>query len=155
MNAENAIYLPIELLIDVPEIDDQHAELFARLEQLKVHCIDMNCMPLDEADALFTALSIHCETEEHFAKKAEIDFSTHAFKHQKMLRGIYRTLQEVRDGRMDVFSLIRFIEYWFERHIIDEDKPLGVLLQASTSHGLVYPIHDRAVPQTSMHAPAG
>lgn len=134
MNAENANFLPVELMIEVPEVDDQHAELFARLAHLKDLCIEQNCLPVKEADELFEALCVHCDTEERLANEAGIDFSMHAFKHQKMLRGIYRTLQEVRDGRMDVFSLIRFIEYWFERHIIEDDKPLGMQLQFCPTH---------------------
>jgi hypothetical protein len=31
----------------------------------------------------------------------------------------------VRDGARDVHSFLRYAEYWFERHITDEDKPFA------------------------------
>ena len=31
----------------------------------------------------------------------------------------------------DVFGLIRYVEYWFERHITEEDKGLGESLRQS------------------------
>lgn len=152
MNAENANFLPVELMIEVDEVDDQHAELFARLAHLKDLCIEKNGLPVKEADELFAALCLHCDTEERLANEAGIDFAMHAFKHQKMLRGIYRTLQEVREGRMDVFSLIRFIEYWFERHIIEDDKPLGVQLQSEVTQGFQPQFGERSMAPQLAHA---
>ena len=133
MNSETAVFLPDLLVVDVVEIDEQHAELFARLAQLKDACIEFNCLPAAEADALLQSLSIHCDTEEKLAVMAGLDFTNHAIKHQKMLKGIAHTLDEVRAGRTDVFSLIRFIEYWFERHILEEDKALGKHLHEASS----------------------
>lgn len=152
MNAENANFLPVELMIEVDEVDDQHAELFARLAHLKDLCIEKNGLPVKEADELFAALCLHCDTEERLANEAGIDFAMHAFKHQKMLRGIYRTLQEVREERMDVFSLIRFIEYWFERHIIEDDKPLGVQLQSEATQGFQPQFGERSMAPQLAHA---
>lgn len=129
MNSETAFFLPDLLLVNVSQIDEQHAELFARLAHLKDLCIESNCLPEAEADGLYQALNIHCATEEQLALQAGIEFSAHAAKHGKMLKAIGHTLEEVKQGRTDVFSLIRFIEYWFERHIREEDQPLGVRLQ--------------------------
>jgi len=132
MNTETAFFLPDLLVVDVVEIDEQHAELFAHLAQLKDLCIECNSLPVVEADALLQSLSIHCDTEEKLAVTAGLDLTNHAIKHQKMLKGIAHTLDEVRAGRTDVFSLIRFIEYWFERHILDEDKALGLHLNQTS-----------------------
>lgn len=130
MDAEVANYLPDALMVNVPAIDQQHAELFARLAHLKTVCIEANCLPSTEADALIEALNVHYATEESFAKQASLDFSIHAEKHSRMLNGIVKTLNQARDGHMDIFSLIRYVEYWFERHITEEDKHLGQQLQA-------------------------
>jgi len=132
MNAETSFFLPDALIINVPAIDDQHAGLFARLAHLKDLCIESNCLPSVEADTLLECLSVHCATEEYMAAQVGLDFAEHAQKHQKMLKAIARTLHEVKEGRTDVFSLIRFIEYWFERHISEEDRPLGRNLQNSS-----------------------
>ena len=129
MNNQIAVFLPDSLVINVPEIDEQHAGLFARLSNLKALCIEANCLPSDQAEALLDALRIHCATEEALALQAGLDFAVHASKHQVMLKGIEKTLEQVRQERMDVYSLIRYIEYWFERHIREEDIDLGLELQ--------------------------
>ena len=129
MSAVAPAFLPEALHIDVPEIDNQHAALFARLANLKALCIAANALPVVEAEALMLALREHCATEERLATAAGLDFSLHAVKHGKMLKSIAKTLADVQAGKMDVFSLIRFVEYWFERHISEEDKSLGRHLQ--------------------------
>lgn len=126
MNADTAAYLPEALVINVPEIDEQHAGLFAGLAQLKDRCIESNCLPPDDAEKLLAALRIHCATEEAMADQAGLEFAAHAAKHQHMLKGIAKTLDEVLEGRMDAFSLIRYLEYWFERHIREEDSGFGL-----------------------------
>jgi hypothetical protein len=50
-----------------------------------------------------------------------------------MLAAITHAVNEVREGRMDVFSVLRYIEYWFERHIREEDLNLGRNLQQVSS----------------------
>lgn len=129
MNADTAVYLPDALVINVPEIDEQHAALFAALAHLKDRCVDSNCLPPDDAVSLLESLRVHCATEEELAALAGLEFAAHAAKHQQMLKGIAKTIDEVLDGRMDAFSLIRYLEYWFERHIREEDTGLGRGLQ--------------------------
>lgn len=129
MSAVAPAFLPEALHIDIPEIDNQHAALFSRLADLKALCIEANALPEAEADALMLILREHCATEERLAIASGLDFSLHAIKHEKMLKSIAKTLADVREGKTDVFSLIRFLEYWFERHISEEDKVLGRHLQ--------------------------
>lgn len=133
MNADTAIYLPEALVINVPEIDEQHAGLFAGLAHLKDRCVESNCLPPDDAVKLLESLRIHCATEEALAEQARLEFAAHAAKHQQMLKGIAKTIDEVLEGRMDAFSLIRYLEYWFERHIREEDLGLGLSLQKAAS----------------------
>lgn len=141
MNDQIAVFLPDSLVLNVPELDDQHAALFARLSKLKSLCIEANCLPTDQAEALLESLRVHCATEEALALEAGLDFSIHAGKHQAMLKGIAKTLEQVRQEHMDVYSLIRYIEYWFERHIREEDMALGVELQRA-----VYPVFGQPNP---------
>lgn len=132
MNAEAAIFLPDALVIDVPKIDEQHAELFALGFRLKETCIELNYLPAGEADVLLDALRDHFATEQGLAGQIGLDFSGHALQHEKMLSCVASTLNKVRSSRIDAFSLFRYLEYWFERHICEADRPLGLRLQPTT-----------------------
>lgn len=124
-----SMFLPRELLVDVPAIDRQHDDLFTQFEALKAICLEQNALPVAEAEALLEALSVHFATEEKFALDAGLDFGRHGEKHRKMLVGVRKMLDGVIAGELDAFSLIRYLDYWFERHIREEDKALGRSLQ--------------------------
>lgn len=124
-----SMFLPRELLVDVPAIDRQHDDLFTQFEALKAICMEQNVLPTAEAEALVDALEVHFATEEKFALDAGIDFGRHGEKHRKMLASVRKMLANVIAGELDVFSLIRYLDYWFERHIREEDKALGSNLQ--------------------------
>lgn len=121
----NSHFLPSNLIVGVDLMDEQHAYLFAELDALKRRCLEHNALPQDEAKALLEALEVHFSSEHGLADDVAADFSTHDRKHQAMIGGIRKMISEVLHERMDVFSLIRYIEYWFERHILDEDRPLA------------------------------
>jgi len=129
MDGETAAFLPNNLIVNIEEIDDQHAALFSRLAALKMFCIENNDLPLAESEELLATLRIHCATEERLAEECGLNFAIHGRKHQKMLAAISKALEEVGEGRIDVFSVLRYIEYWFERHISEEDLNLGRDLQ--------------------------
>ena len=131
MDSLSFSYLPTALVVDVHEIDLQHANLFEQLAALKSACVDHNAyMPL-EAEALFLSLVEHCETEERLARAAGLDFLRHGEKHRAMLHSIRKRLDDMERPEADVFGLIRYVEYWFERHITEEDKGLGESLRQS------------------------
>jgi hemerythrin len=90
-------------------------------------------LPLDRAEALLMALQEHFNTEERLAFAVGHDFAEHALKHEKMMAVIRNGIAKVNAGTKDVFGLLRYVEYWFERHIAEEDKALGVKLLASVS----------------------
>lgn len=129
MRNSSLSYLPSSLVIDIPEVDDQHARLFEQLEIFKASCIEHNAVPVDEAEALFATLLEHCQTEERLARQAGLDFRRHGEKHVAMLNGIRKALNDMERPEVDVFSLIRYVGCWFERHILEEDKNLGVNLR--------------------------
>lgn len=129
MRSSSLSYLPSALVIDVPEIDAQHAHLFEQLEEFKASCIDHNAYQAEEAEALFATLTVHCQTEERLAGEAGLDFRRHGDKHRVMLRGIRKMIDDMENPDADVFSLIRYVDYWFERHIQEEDRNLGINLR--------------------------
>ena len=133
MNQETAAFLPSALIINIEEIDDQHAALFSRLAALKLLCLNTKHLPVADAEALLDQLRQHCATEERLAGEHGLNFAAHARQHQTMLAAITKAVDEVRHNRMDVFGVLRYIEYWFERHIREEDLNLGRNLQQVSS----------------------
>lgn len=131
MGNSSLSYLPNALVIEVPEIDHQHARLFEQLEVFKASCIEHNAFVSEEAEAIFQILVDHCATEERLAAQAGLDFGRHGDKHRLMLSGIRKRLDAMAHPEADVYGLIRYVEYWFERHITEEDKGLGQQLRQS------------------------
>lgn len=122
-------YLPNELSVDVSVIDEQHALLFEKLELLRDSCIALNGLPIDEVEALYILLVEHCRTEERLAREANLEFRRHGEKHRIMLRAIRKMIDELVHSESNVFNMLRYVDYWFERHIVEEDKLLGINLQ--------------------------
>jgi len=121
MTKSNHPYLAAETKLQVRQIDDDHNELFDRLETLKRHCYDDNVVSQSETDALVECLRTHCANEQRLAEIAGIDFSEHAQIHEKMLKIVTLSVRQIHEGQGDVFSLIKYIQLWFERHIHETD----------------------------------
>lgn len=125
MNEETLRFLPTGLLIGVENIDLQHAALFHRMILLKESFLDNGRLLASEAEAMIQALREHYATEEQLAGEIGMDFSAHTAGHRDMLQMISKALNDGVEGRADVTGTLRYIEYWFERHIAQDDKPLG------------------------------
>lgn len=121
--------LPEALVIDQPEVDAQHEQIFVRIETLKIAFSDGVTPTIEVFDDLLAFFAHHFATEEHIARQAGLEFSQHTKKHNDNLYILGRALDEVRRGSNDVYSFLRYVEYWFERHIIEEDKPFGARLK--------------------------
>ena len=117
--------LPLSLRTNVHEIDLEHNELFEFLESFKEYCFDSNPIPQLKRDALHQMLESHFETEAHMAKLANIDFSFHETAHVNMLDMVMRSLNQMSSKNSDLYSLIRYIGYWFEKHILNYDIQLA------------------------------
>lgn len=125
MTSDDIRLLPEALVLGVPEIDAEHAEMFARIASIKAHCLETNSLPFDEAEALLAFLNKHFAMEYELAARYDIRFADHDAKHRNTAARITRGIAEVSNGRQNVFSLLRFLEYWFERHILEDDKSLA------------------------------
>lgn len=143
--------LPEALLVDLPEIDLQHEEIFSRIETLKVACFEGGFVPADEFQALLEFFEYHFATEERIAEEAGLDFVEHAKIHRDTLRLLHKALGEVFSGTQDVHSFLRFSEYWFERHINEEDRQFIAALQ-SDGETLAPRIPAGSTPFYSVHA---
>jgi hypothetical protein len=62
--------LPEALLIDLPEIDAQHEEIFRRIEALKETCFGSGPVSFEEFESLLEYLKYHFATEERVAGEA-------------------------------------------------------------------------------------
>ncbi|HNC53535.1 MAG TPA: hemerythrin family protein [Accumulibacter sp.] len=125
MQIHGASLLPEALLIDLPEIDAQHEEIFRRIESLKAACFGSQSVSFEDFDSLLAYLEYHFASEERLAREVGVDFREHATVHRNNLYALRRAFDEVRCGARDVHSFLRYAEYWFERHISEEDKPFA------------------------------
>ncbi|MBL8393952.1 MAG: hemerythrin family protein [Candidatus Accumulibacter sp.] len=123
--------LPEQLLVDLPEIDAQHEEIFCRIEALKTVCFESSHVPFDEFEALLGYFAMHFATEERIAEEAGLDFVDHARIHEDTLRLLDRALGEMVRGARDAHSFLRYCEYWFERHISEDDRLFIAALQTT------------------------
>lgn len=133
MGLEHTFILPDRLLLSVPEIDDQHRALFAQLDEIKAACVEKNHLPAAMSEQLLQALREHFCTEERLAELAGCDFAEHAQSHEEILVAIKKGLADACNGTKDVFGVLRFLEYWFERHITEKDIALGRNLTGTAS----------------------
>lgn len=117
--------LPEALVIDLPEIDAQHEEIFQRIESLKGACFGSEPISFSTFDRLLDYLEHHFNTEKRIAREVGIDFLDHDAVHRENLQSLRKAFDEVRNGARDVHSFLRYAEYWFERHISEEDKPFA------------------------------
>lgn len=131
MERENYVgFLPAALRLGVAEIDWQHEGIFAELAFLKACCLEAKELSLEHVKSLLAMLRDHFATEERLANAAALPFSEHAWKHHEVLWNLTKAFNEIREGRGDVFSVLRYIDNWFERHIAEYDRDACVRLSA-------------------------
>jgi hemerythrin len=123
--------LPEALLVDLPEVDAQYEEIFARIELLKATCFESDTVPFEACEALLALLAHHFATEERIAACAELEFSKHTKTHRDTFQILSKALDEVHKGVRNVHSFLRYVEFWFERHITQDDKPFAASLPAN------------------------
>ncbi len=129
MKIQGAGLLPEALVVDYLVIDAQHEAIFAYIETLKEAYFRNNYLPIDELERLLNSLEKHFTTEEEIAAEAGVDFLEHIRVHRDDLKAVKIALDSVRSGASDAYSFLRYVELWFERHIILHDKPVAAGLQ--------------------------
>ncbi len=134
MSTHQYSMLPQNLQVNIPEIDIEHDHLFAFLESFKEYCFDRSPIPEEKRSALYGLLVSHFKTEERLAISAGVDFSGHEDAHEKMLETVSQALSQMASNNGDLYSLIRYIGYWFEIHILRYDLTLAKCLTISIVH---------------------
>lgn len=128
--------LPELLILGIPQVDAQHEGIFYRIENLKFLCLESSDLPQAAIEELLAYLREHFLTEEDIAQTAQLEFSQHAEIHRETLATLAKSAELVLSGRRDVFSLLRYLEFWFERHIREEDQPFATsVLDLDTTAG--------------------
>lgn len=126
MEISSSGLLPEVLVLGIPDVDAQHEGIFYRIENLKFLCLGSNALPQASVEDLLAYLREHFLTEERIAEAARLDFAEHAEKHRKTLAALTGWAKVVLEGQRDVFSFLRYLEIWFERHIREEDQPFAI-----------------------------
>lgn len=121
--------LPEEMLTDHLGIDIQHEEIFARIESLRNGDMEAAGHFINQLSGLLDYLAAHFAQEEQLAAAAGLEFSGHAKTHAQNLRLLHKGMDEVKRGSMEACSFLRFLDYWFEHHINEFDKPFARRLQ--------------------------
>lgn len=114
--------LPEILVVDWPPIDAQHEHLFLSIESLKAACVGVSCLPIDDFGQLLDELERHFGYEEKLAAQVGVEFSQHISVHRDNLLSLRDALEVVASGISDAYSFLRYLEFWFERHIIQYDQ---------------------------------
>lgn len=126
MKTQRRRLLPNELLLDHPVIDEQHDEIFYRVESIKSAALTSGDLPVEELRSLTAFFAHHFATEVRLAREAGVPFSpAHAREHTRHLQLLERADAEIESGKLDLRSFLRYLEYWFEHHINEFDKALG------------------------------
>jgi len=131
MDVHLTTLLPVALLVDLPEIDAQHEEIFSQIECLRAASFENGYVAMEEFESLIDLFERHFATEERIADEAGIDFTAHAGLHRNTLRLLRKSLSEVLHGAQDEHSFLRYAEYWFERHISEDDRAFVARLKVS------------------------
>lgn len=120
--------LPVELMVDHHELDGQHDEIFGCIEQFKVTSLEADALTPEALQCLVDLFTHHFATEARLAREAMIDFSRHDDEHARSLRLLHKACEELRAGKLELRGFLRYLEYWFEHHINEYDKPFGLRL---------------------------
>ena len=114
--------LPEALLVDLPEVDAQHEEIFTCIESIKSACFESAYVPINELHALIELFERHFSTEERIAREAGLEFADHTRIHRDTVRLLRKGFADILAGEHETHPFLRYAEYWFERHISEDDR---------------------------------
>ncbi len=123
-----------DLAVGIPEIDQQHQELFARLERLVRGILEGD---RDEVKRLLDFLGDYVVThfgaeERWMIESGYPDFAAHKGEHDGFIQDYLRYTVEVEQKGPTVLLGMRvnnWVGDWLRRHILATDLPLGQFLR--------------------------
>ncbi|MGZ4959874.1 MAG: bacteriohemerythrin [Methylomonas sp.] len=127
-----------ELLIGVPEIDEQHHLLVNMLSET-AQSLSVEFRPTQLADLVHDLMSYalyHFETEEALMMKNHYDpelQAKHIQEHRMFAGKIADAQKAISKGKnISPYELLRFLGDWLQNHIQQTDKQLGEFLAATS-----------------------
>ena len=121
-----------ELVLSVPQLDDQHRELLEFANDLRA-TVEAGS-PRSEVEHLLTGL-VHA-VESHFTGEEDLmlargyaAYGEHRDEHNKLLDQLHLVEKDLASGTIDPCgALALFVEVWTEQHILGPDKHLAAFL---------------------------
>lgn len=115
------------------EMDAEHEEIFSRIQSLQKEDLEASDRFVGRMADLLSYLAKHFENEEQLAAEAGVVFFLHGQNHAQNLRLFNKAIEEVRAGRMEPRVFLRYVDYWFEQHINEFDKPFARAVQTRSA----------------------
>lgn len=113
-------------------IDEQHRELFARINRLGSELMAARGPERLHAafDALIEAVRHHFRSEERLMLMSKVpDLEAHSEQHRKLLADLKNLRPDLE--RRSVALTMRYLEEWLRRHMAGADKQVAPLLRAA------------------------
>ncbi|HVP67684.1 MAG TPA: bacteriohemerythrin [Anaeromyxobacteraceae bacterium] len=126
------------LAIGVPEIDQQHQELFARIDRLVTGIVDGRRGEIEHLlDFLGQYIVKHFGAEERWMiRSAYPEYARHKQEHERFIRDYERMRMEYQEKGPNILVGMRvnnWISEWLKGHISHSDMELGRYLATKLS----------------------
>ena len=118
--------------IGVKQIDDQHRQLFELINNMydKIKRDAEHSAPIEALDALLDYTNYHFKEEEIFMVKNDyVQYEQHKRVHDSLTKQVIEYKNKFSQGKGDTGEFVRFLFYWFTRHIMDQDKKIGKFME--------------------------
>ena len=133
MTSNPSASLSAEYLVGHSMIDQQHAEIHSLLSSVRGEYQKTGKLHTQRVQRLLVLIGQHFATEEQLAKKAALPFAEHAKVHNDNLQQMRDSFDLVAEGLSDTNAFLRYVDFWFMRHILQFDKPFAAELNAHSS----------------------
>lgn len=114
--------------VGIKQIDDDHQELFARMEKLLTDCIQGRGAHevMRMLDFLDEYVVTHFSTEEELQRQYEyLEYFEHRGQHVQLIRNLEFLKQEAREKGINdnlVIQINQMLIEWFRIHILESDR---------------------------------
>ncbi|MFH7320684.1 bacteriohemerythrin [Desulfurivibrio sp. D14AmB] len=123
-----------EYSVNIKEIDDQHKELVAMINEL--HEAMMQQRAKDVLGKILNKLVAYCAG--HFATEERLmqangypDYAAHKVKHDKMTAKVLALQSDLKANKLNLtVEVSQFLRDWLDKHILGTDKKYSAHLNA-------------------------
>ncbi|QDF96244.1 hemerythrin [Azoarcus sp. DD4] len=121
--------------VGVSDIDEQHLELVALINQLHRAIRDHKASKQvrNTLDELIEYTRTHFAIEERLMRESNYpEYETHRGYHEALIDQIHVLREKLDSGEASItFELLHFLRMWLIRHILDVDKHFGAYFIAN------------------------